>query len=267
MLSLKGVEVRHTPKYLAFTCAVAVGGMLFSTQSSANEPDWTGFYVGLALGATYGMSNPDTVGVGSPYFTSDDPEVQRPYLQERLDDLALNGAVLGGYDHQSGQFVYGIEADLSVMGYSASTSSGPVRYNSAAVDFNVSSSLKTNFAFSIRPKIGYAVGDWMLHAAAGPSIGYFDYDFRYTDTNDAGVNSDFSKSTLALGVSSGLGASYQLNDGWMLRGDYVLNYYPEVIDERQSFFRNAGGTDYRASFDHQLDYLSQNLRVALIKRF
>jgi len=255
--------VHNLPKLKSIICAAIAGGILFPDIASAADATWSGFYGGLALGGTYGVSNPDTVGEPTDYFTGDDPEVLKPSLQKRLDDLALNGSVLGGYDHQSGQLVYGIEADLSVMDYSASTSSGPVRYNTAAVDFNVNSTLETNFAFSIRPKIGYAVGNWMFHAAAGPSIGYFDYDFRYSDTNAGGANNDFSKSTLALGISSGLGSSYKLDNGWVLRGDYVMNYYPKVIDERQSFERVGA----RGSFDHQVDFQSHNLRFALIKRF
>tara|TARA_R110002012_G_scaffold311108_2_gene520362 strand:- start:48581 stop:49345 length:765 start_codon:yes stop_codon:yes gene_type:complete len=254
--------VHKLPKFRSIICATIAAGILFPGIASAEDATWSGFYGGLALGGTYGESNPDTVGESTPYFTSDDPAVQRPYLQKSLDDLALNGSVLGGYDHQSGQLVYGIEADLSVMDYSASTASGPVRYNSAGVDFNINSTLETNFAFSIRPKIGYAVGNWMFHAAAGPSIGYFDYDFRYTDTN-AGAANDFSKSTLALGISSGLGSSYKLDNGWVLRGDYVMNYYPKVIDERQSFVRSG----FQGSFDHQVDFQSHNLRFAVIKRF
>nr|WP_303047747.1 outer membrane beta-barrel protein [Thalassospira sp. HF15] len=230
----------------------------------AAEENWSGFYGGLALGGTYGQSNPDTVSELSQYFTGDDPVVMKSRLQRTISGSALSGSVLAGYEHTRGQMVYGIETDISVMDYSETSAVGPVTFNTnTTVDFNVRTTVETNFSFSIRPKIGYAVGNWMFHAAAGPSIGYFDYDFRYSDTNAGGAGNDFSKSTLALGISSGLGSSYKLDNGWVLRGDYVMNYYPKVIDERQSFVR----TGFRGSIDHQVDFESHNVRFALIKRF
>jgi len=256
--------VNHIPKFNSIICAAIAGGILLPGIASAAEENWSGFYGGLALGGTYGQSNPDTAGELGGYFTDDDPEVQKPSLQKTISGSALTGSVLAGYEHTRGQMVYGIETDISVMDYSETSAAGPITYNSdPTVDFNVRTTVETNFAFSIRPKIGYAVGNWMFHAAAGPSIGYFDYDFRYSDTNAGGANNDFSKSTLALGISSGLGSSYKLDNGWVLRGDYVMNYYPKVIDERQSFVRNG----FRGSFDHQVDFQSHNLRFALIKRF
>ena len=251
------------PKFRSIICATIAAGILFPGIASAADATWSGFYGGLALGGTYGQSKPDTTGELSDYFTGDDPEVLKPFLQKTISGSALTGSVLAGYERTRGQMVYGIETDISVMNYSETSAAGPVTYNTnTGIDFNINSTLETNFAFSIRPKIGYAVGNWMFHAAAGPSIGYFDYDFRYTDTN-AGAANDFSKSTLALGISSGLGSSYKLDNGWVLRGDYVMNYYPKVIDERQSFVRSG----FQGSFDHQVDFQSHNLRFAVIKRF
>ncbi|WP_336232879.1 outer membrane protein [Thalassospira sp. CH_XMU1458] len=255
------------PKLRSIICAAIAGGIQLAGIASAAEENWSGFYGGLALGGAYGQSNPDTVTELGPYFTGDDHEVMKPSLQKNISGSALTGSVLAGYERTRGRMVYGIETDISAMDYSETSAAGPVRFNTAAVDFNVRTTVETNFAFSIRPKIGYTFDNWTLHAAAGPSIGYFNYEFRYNDTNDSSTNSDFNKSTLALGISSSVGASYNLNDGWSLRGDYVLNYYPEVIDERQNFVRNNGTSDFNASIDHQVDFQSHNLRIALIKRF
>jgi outer membrane immunogenic protein len=256
--------VNHIPKFNSIICAAIAGGILLPGIASAAEENWSGFYGGLALGGTYGQSSPDTASEIGEYFTGDDPVVMKPSLQKTISGSALSGSVLAGYEHTRGQMVYGIETDISVMDYSETSAAGPITFNTnTTVDFNVRTTVETNFSFSIRPKIGYAVGNWMFHAAAGPSIGYFDYDFSYADTNDSGAKNAFSKSTLAFGISSSVGASYNLNGGWSLRGDYVLNYYPEVIDERQRFVR-AG---FRGSIDHQVDFQSHNLRFALIKRF
>lgn len=260
--------MRYLPKFKSIICAAIAGGILLPDIASAAEENWSGFYGGLALGGTYGQSNPDTVSELGEYFTGDDPVVMKSPLQKTISGSALTGSVLAGYERTRGQMVYGIETDISAMDYSETSAAGPVTFNTnTAVKFNVRTTVETNFAFSIRPKIGYSFDNWTLHAAAGPSIGYFNYEFRYNDTSDGSTNSDFNKSTLAFGISSSVGASYNLNGGWSLRGDYVLNYYPEVIDERQSFLRNSAGRDYNASIDHQVDFQSHNLRFALIKRF
>src|SRR5690606_28193167 len=111
--------------------------------------------------------------------------------------------------------------------------------------------------------------NWMIHAAAGPSLSRFKYNFRYTDDNDGGGTINFDETSWALGLSSNVGAAYNLGDGWSLRGDYVFNYYPEIVDDQQSFQRDAPspGGPFDGSFKHEADFQSHTIRFGLIKRF
>ncbi|RVU34030.1 porin family protein [Hwanghaeella grinnelliae] len=257
----------------SFFAAVSIAmALTFTPKAHAGSgPDtgWQGLYGGFTVGGVYGASRPDSEAELSPYFNSQfDLDDLRPSLQSAIDRTSFSGSGLFGYDFQDGALVYGIEADATVMNYSeTSNASGSFVAAAVPVRFAIRTTIENNYSFSIRPKIGYVIGNWMVHAAAGPSVGHFKYDFSYDDDNSGGGPSDFTDSTIAFGVSSNLGVSYNLDNGWILRGDYVSSYYPEIINERQSFARSVGGTVFGASIKHEAAFDSHNLRIGLIKRF
>ncbi|MAZ32865.1 MAG: hypothetical protein CMO06_06935 [Thalassospira sp.] len=255
-----------------FACAAVMAFSITTFNAKASENlDWQGFYGGFALGGMYGASNPDSEAQSSGYFSEQsDLDQLRPGLQEKIDGYSASGSGLFGYDHRQGNMIYGIEADLTVMDYSETSNAGPVTFTSSpTIDFSTQTTVKTNFAFSIRPKIGYAFDNWMIHAAAGPSLSQFKYKFRYVDDNGSGQPVDFDETSWALGLSSNVGAAYNLGDGWSLRGDYVFNYYPEIVDKSQSFdrFVPLAAASFTGSFKHEADFQSHTIRFGLIKRF
>lgn len=242
----------------------------FRDASAAESHQWQGFYGGLLVGSIYGTSQLDAEAKSSPYFNKQsDLDQLRPGLQKTIDGFSATGSGLLGYNQRHGNVIYGIEADLTAMDYSETTNTGPVRFTSVAIDFSTQTTIKTRFSFSIRPKIGYSFDNWMVHAAAGPSISRFNYNFRYVDDNGGGQPEDFDKESWALGVSSNVGVAYNLGNGWTVRGDYVFNYFPEIISEEQSFARFVplGAATFAGSFDHKADFQSHNVRFGLIKYF
>lgn len=264
----------YTPGLVTGTVAcvavMALSSATFDAKASEMK-NWQGFYGGFSIGGMYGASHPDSQAESSDYFDSQsDLDQLRPGLQEKIDGFSASGSGLLGYDHRQGNMIYGIEADLTVMDYSETSNAGPVTFTSSTtIDFSTQTTVKTNFAFSIRPKIGYAFDNWMIHAAAGPSLSQFKYNFRYVDDNGSGQPVDFDETTWALGLSSNVGAAYNLGDGWSLRGDYVFNYYPDIVDDQQSFdrFIPLAARTATGSFKHEADFQSHTIRFGLIKRF
>ncbi|MDP2698757.1 outer membrane protein [Thalassospira sp.] len=256
----------------AIACMATVAISCMASGANATEPqNWQGLYGGLAIGGLHGASDLDSEANRSDYFSSQsDVDQLRPGLQKKIDGFSATGSGLLGYDYRHGNMLYGIEADLTLMNYSQTSNAGPVTFTSSpTVDFSTHTTIKTNFAFGVRPKIGYVFDNWMIHAAAGPSIGQFKYDFRYVDTNDSGQANSFEETNWALGVSSNIGASYNLGDGWSLRGDYVFSYYPEIINENQDFerFADLAAASFAGSFRHKADFQSHNVRFGLIRQF
>ncbi|WP_417414297.1 outer membrane protein [Hoeflea sp.] len=261
----------HFGKFEALLLSGAAAVALFVSPAMADDTatsgaDWQGFYLGLALGGAHSAAKPDTGVVYNGYFFTDasgsDREQVNPVLQRRLDGLDVTGSVLAGYDFQSGNITYGLEGDLTFMGFSQTESFGPANYdNNPSATFTTSTTVESDFLLSLRPKLGYVTGPFQFYISAGPSVSRFKMTHEYSDTA-SGKSITFSDSKTALGVSSSVGVGYMLSDGWVLRSDYVFSYYPDI----------AGGSselngDGKTDFTYGSDFQSHNLRLALIKRF
>ncbi|MGK2741033.1 outer membrane protein [Tepidicaulis sp. LMO-SS28] len=255
---------------LTASTAVLTGALLsslvISGAAAEEKTNWQGFYGGLAIGGAYGKAEPDNDVVYSGYFmdnglgASDRAQVA-PAINEELDAADITASALIGYDHQAGNMIYGIEGDVTWASFSESSEAGPIIYDTAPMhSFTTRTSVESDFTFSIRPKIGYAAGDFQFYVSAGPSVSRFKTTHIFSDTLSG--SQTFSDSKTALGVSSSIGAAYALGNDWSLRGDYVFNYFPGITDGSTDF-SGDGNTD----FSYDADFQSHNIRLALIKRF
>ncbi|WP_169567194.1 outer membrane protein [Sneathiella limimaris] len=202
-MSLKGVIRFGRLPLLALVCAAS----LSTTAVADGDKEWEGMYLGFGLGGGYGIASPDShISIG--YFTAGDPEQVDPGLQESIEDGYLSGSAIAGYDVQRGDWVFGFEASLTASNFSDTNAAGPTSYTSfPAVNFTTRTTIEHDFAFSLRPKIGYALGDVLLHAALGPTIGTFKYKLRYNETGATTNSYSYTDDRVAFGISSNIGAS------------------------------------------------------------
>lgn len=247
------------------SCAGIAAVILCAATSHASaETDWSGFYGGLALGGAYSAAKPDTDILYTGHFSGSDRDQLTPILNETIDGFDVTGSALFGYDHQDRNMIYGVEGDLTFMPFSESENSGRITYaSSTANSFTSQTTVESDFTFSIRPKIGYATGGWQVYFAAGPSISRFKTTHKFTDTLTTGTNHTFTDTKTAFGVSGSIGAGYLIGNGWSLRGDYVLTYFPSIVDGDRDIGQGGPASD----FSYDGDFQSHNVRFALIKRF
>lgn len=117
------------------------------------EPGWTGFYAGLNVGGALGSSrNAFTIaGVGLPTFnTSPDGVV---------------GGGQAGYDWQTGPWVLGLEASFDGSGLSGSRTAPCLPPLCGA--FAARYTQRLSWFGTLRPRIGYALGNWLFYATGG----------------------------------------------------------------------------------------------------
>ena len=135
------------------------------------------------------------------------------------DDGFLAGAQIG-YSRQTGQWVFGIEADASFLDLDGEESPffgllAPV----AAVDGTLSTSM--DWLLTARGRVGYAFGDVLLFATGGVA-------FSEVETVAAGdilspfPTIPFSETTsdLAAGYTLGAGFEYALTERLSLKAEY-----------------------------------------------
>lgn len=163
--------------------------------------DWSGFYAGAHAGYLAMWANGE-------------------YEAEGIADSGpVDGVILGGqigYNIQSGDFVYGIEADAA---YSFAT--GSVVNNDSE-----GASTDLDFLGTVRGRAGRAYGRTFVFATAGVAAGHVDVTFE--GQNDDGWSA---------GVIGGVGLEHAFADNWTVRGeaDYLYFFNQD--------YNNAEGTD------------------------
>src|ERR1700734_3148150 len=124
------------------------------------QPLWTGFYAGLNVGGAFGSSRNafSIAGFGLPTFNT-----------------PLQGVVGGGeagYNWQTGPWVLGLEANFEGSGLSGSRTAPclPPLCGALAASYTQ----KLPWFGTLRPRVGYALGNWLLYATGGGALGHVD---------------------------------------------------------------------------------------------
>src|SRR5271155_965760 len=208
--------------------------------------DWTGFYVGGHLGYAWGSSNWTTPSLAGSL-----------YLFQPFDGFSGNGSYFGGiqigYDYMlPNRFVLGVEADTSFPSF-PNLNGISVGGTSAFVSPFGPESLSETVVYSgtVRGRIGYAPGHWLVYATGGLA---WTYD-QLTLTNFATGTTDMPF-LWRLGWAAGAGVEVPVAPHWTARLEYLSTDYGNA----SALFANAG---QRSASDFSL----QELRAGLNYQF
>ena len=229
----------------------AVSPLVMKAPVSAPAPtsyDWSGFYVGAHLGDAWGKSN--FIGPGGVSGTLD--------LYKSYDAFKDTGSYFGGlqagYNYMlPNRFVVGVEADASFPAFpnadgisigGTSTFSvpgvGPERYSETMLDFG-----------TVRGRIGYAPGNWLLYATGGFAWAYD----QLTLTPLASGTTDMPF-LWRFGWVAGAGVETPIVPHWVARLEYLYTDYG-----------NAGVLFGNAGQRFNSDWSLHELRAGLDYRF
>lgn len=262
-MSVRAWSVAHAGAVAFFFAGAAAAPSPSNAESEAgSSPTWTGPYVGVAVGVSQGRADPTSRTKGNGYFITTDPGQVDPQGSRNILENNLNGSLLLGYNHQAGHAVFGIEADLLLTDYNKTTRSGDINYFTVPAEtFSVTTEVRSNWQVSLRPRIGYAREKSLFYVSAGPALTGFKYNFTFTDTNGPEFSS-IRENKVKLGWTFGLGYEHKFLDGWSLKAEYLYSDFRSIIDESSSL-----RTVPADGFDNEVDYTTNNFRIALIKRF
>ncbi len=171
-------------------------------------PGWTGFYAGLNAGAAFGDSRTtfSIAGFQPPSF-----------------DTPLRGAIGGaeaGYNWQTGPLLLGLEADFDVSGLRGSrTAPCPPLCGASAASYTQ----KLPWFGTLRPRIGYSVGNWLLYATGG-------YALAQLDTN----------ATAAFGSFFAADNRSETRNGWTLGGGVEVAFAPHWTAKIEYLYVDLG---------------------------
>jgi outer membrane immunogenic protein len=173
--------------------------------------NWTGFYVGLNAGYSWGHQDNDLVfaPTGVTLFSNSDH---------------LNGFIGGGqlgYNWQVNQLVVGIEADFQGSGQK-----GDGTFLILPVGFFANLPAATSIAYSdklnwfgtVRGRIGYAFDRWLPYLTGGWAYGHG--EISGTTTTGALVTS-FSATHNYSGWTLGGGMEWAFQNNWSAKAEYL----------------------------------------------
>jgi outer membrane immunogenic protein len=194
---------------------------------------WTGWYLGGDIGGAWA----DADLTHSPFFATTAPvggfQVDANALaaaaSPSLRANGVTGGIHGGYNFQSGNIVYGGEADFAGMSLNSSQS-GVFPFPSTlpggalgppTLTFNAASSYHTDWQGTLRGRIGLASNDWLFYATGGLAVA----DFRINQNAGSLIaGSSFSTASFTdtrAGWVVGGGIEHAFANNWMVRVEYL----------------------------------------------
>ncbi len=161
--------------------------------------DWSGFYIGIEGGGSWGRSKHVDQGTG-------------------LDDTLnynVNGGLVGGtvgYNWQAASWVFGIEGDWSWSGQKGSSIDDGLAGNPT-----FSSYTKEKWLATVRGRVGYAANNVLFYATGGYAAASVEAGVTATAT---GVLLDSATSTRS-GWTAGGGIEWGFAPNWSAKVEYL----------------------------------------------
>ena len=209
----------HIQKLLPLAAASL---FLSSAAAFAGAPamgDWSGFYVGAEGGAQFSSTH-----FNLPGDTSD------VLQQTSKDKTSLVGGGLAGYNFQTGNTVFGIEADASSGGGTSSVTACNATdgcFVTTHDSFTTLNHLKDNWSGRVRARLGFADGATLFYAAAGYSyadskLSLIGLCYTFSDPSVPTIY-NFNRSQGLSGFNIGGGVERALGEHFVARVEYVYD--------------------------------------------
>lgn len=212
---------------------LASAGTAPKPRVAPSAPSWSGFYIGMHAG--YGFARSTATSrpelAGAPLYA--------PMSFDMGDSSPLFGGHIG-YSWQSGNWVFGIEGEISVVGNGRSESEAPIMLAGPTqfAAFGADSFMRqeVNWLASVRGRLGYAFGAGLLYATGGAAFANIDYQANTSDSR-----------FLCSGSGCAMPAAFdRTRPGWVIGGGYEWPFAPNWTLRSEYLFYRFTGTSNTA---------------------
>ena len=215
--------------------------------SAPPAPDWTGWYVGSHLGYAWGNSN-----FGGPGGSSGSLDLFQPFDAFKSTGSFFEGVQVGYNYMFANRVVIGTEADASFPSFQ--NSAGISIGNSAIIASPSGLETYSETVLSsgtVRGRVGYAPGNWLLYATGG-----FAWTYNHLTLTNSVTDTADMPFLWRLGWAAGAGFEVPVAPHWTARLEYLYSDYgSETV-----LFGNAGQR-------FTSDFSMQELRAGLNYQF
>jgi high affinity Mn2+ porin len=244
---------------LTWLALIALAGSGKAADLSASMPtkapsntapvayDWTGFYAGAHLGYGWGTSN-----FASPPGFAGSLDLFQPFDAFKGTGSYFGGLQAGYSYMQPNRLVFGAEADASFPSFqnSSGISIGGSSILSSPGGLESYSEVVRSFG-TVRGRVGYAPGHWLLYATGG-----FAWTYNQATLTQLATGTTDMPFLWRLGWAAGAGIEVPVMPHWTARLEYLFTDY----GNSSILFGNAGQR-------FSSDWSQQELRAGLSYRF
>jgi outer membrane immunogenic protein len=186
-------------------------------------PAWSGFYVG----AHQGIHRSDTTFRLDSFLNFFENVDNSTYLPSgKLDHTSAMGGVQAGVNYQTGRFVLGLEADVSVFS-EANTTTFATRFFSPIDSSLVTTQVRSRLDYlgTARWRLGATFDHLLVYATAGLALGHVNYSVAYEEEAARGFPyiGAGQANTIHIGYVIGGGLEYAFTNRLSLKAEYL--YY------------------------------------------
>jgi outer membrane immunogenic protein len=226
------------------------------------DPLWTGWYLGLNAGGSWGTSqtSTSTTAVAGPGLTLSALSIgiiNGIGAPTNIDTSSFTGGAQGGYNYQIGQWLVGIEADFEYFRNAGSNTT-----SSATGAFVLNSSVSTDWLFTARPRLGFISNNWLFYGTGGLAVTRLSAAWNMGGT--ALISESASASATRAGWVVGGGVETKLPGKWLLGVEYLYVNFDSIS---ATGFSNASGAPVANPINHSADLNANIVRARLSKLF
>jgi opacity protein-like surface antigen len=186
--------------------------------------NWSGFYAGINGGIAWGSFNPVTSTIVDGVIGSLTAPLVNAAGRQNAGPFGFGGGIEGGYNWQSGNWLAGIEGDIDYLhlNFPAQTYVPFAPPNTNVV--NINSYNNANWIASLRPRVGWTAGDWLVFVTGGLAVTKYDDEFSVDVVTRFGGDPLFQSAelkTLRFGYAVGGGFERAIGDNWSVKAEYL----------------------------------------------
>jgi len=180
--------------------------------------NWNGVYVGANVGWSGAQSNVSW----TPNLTAFpvDGTAIAAASANRLTSNSVTGGAQAGYNWQAGNFLAGLEGDISFMNNNATFATSPL---AGIAGTSLSESAQMNWLVTVRPRIGYVWDNWLFYATGGWAFGKVTFTDAVVSVLPAfgpvPIGTTFQRDK--SGYAAGAGVEYGIAGGWSAKLEYL----------------------------------------------
>jgi outer membrane immunogenic protein len=211
---------------LTITGAMALAAPTFAQE----QPAWSGFYVGANIGGTWGdnsLESHASAGNGAVVIPPGDIALLNTTGNNSNNKSGFIGGIEGGYNYRMGDWLLGLETEFSALDVNQSQSNTYQSTVSPAT-YTINQRAKTNWMWTLRPRVGYVAGPWLFYGTAGLAMSDIKVQLDFADNRNPPNLANTEDSSTRTGWAGGLGVGYAYSPVWSFKGEWLYTDFGSV---------------------------------------